>query len=443
MVNQMNRNQRVEKEKNILKSLKIISSIFLVLNVVLGVWAIISLFSEPDPIPKPDPAPGPSVVVSTEETTESENPAEIPSTETGQASDRQPTDVQNMIKEMSLEDKVMQMFIISPEVLVDHKVKTVIKAEKTTEKALNKYKVGGINFGAANLSNPEQMEEMLDNMQKYSLNSSGIPLFLSLDEEGGTVSRMSRNRAFNIDDVGNMKDVTSGELAYEKGDYIGKYLSDSGINLNTAPVMDVLTNKKNEVVKYRSFGSDPEIVSEYGIAFLEGLHNNNVLGCLKHFPGHGGTAEDSHDGAAILNSTMEELEKTELVPFQNGINAGAKIIMVGHITVPNVTEEDVPATVSYELVTELLREKMGFNGIVISDAMNMDAITNLYGPGEAAVKAVQAGVDMILIPADFNSAYQAILTAIEKGEITEERINESVERILSVKKDSLSWSVDD
>ena len=348
--------------------------------------------------------------------------------------------IREMMKEMTLEEKVMQMFIISPEVLIDNAKKEVIQAGEITRDGLSKYHVGGINFGKINLKNPQQTREMLANMQKYSMELSGIPLFLSVDEEGGTVTRISQNSEFGVKNVGDMRKVMSAEEAYECGKYIGSYVSELGFNVDWAPVADVITNKKNTVVARRSFGSNKDEVAEDVVAFLDGLVENNVIGCLKHFPGHGGTGEDSHKEAAILNSTLGDLRTTELIPFQKGIDEGAKMVMIGHITLPNILDDDTPSTLSYEIVTGILREELGFEGVVVSDAMNMGAIVNFYTSDEAAVKAVQAGIDMILLPKDFKASHKAIVDAVEEGIISEERIDESVYRILSLKSEMMDWN---
>lgn len=356
----------------------------------------------------------------------------------GEQDDDSSAQIRKLLADMTLEEKIMQMFVIVPEELVDHAANTVTEAGNITKNALDQYQVGGVFFSAQNLENPEQVRSMLENMQKYSMESSGIPLFLSLDEEGGTVVRIADNSAFGVMNVGDMRAVESAEDAYKAGFYIGSYLSELGFNLDFAPVADVITNRENTVVKKRSFGSNPAEVSGDVLAFIKGLHENHMLGCMKHFPGHGGTAADSHNGEAISDRTLEELRSSELVPFRDGINAGVQVIMAGHITIPEITHEE-PASLSKAAVGDLLRKEMGFSGIVITDAMNMQAVTNGSSPADTAVKAVKAGVDMILLPVNFKEAYEAIRDAVKSGEIAEERIDQSVIRILTVKKNSLIW----
>ena len=289
---------------------------------------------------------------------------------------------------------------------------------------------------ADNLTDPEQTTTMLSNMQEIARERAGLPVFLCVDEEGGSVARIAGNDAFGVTDVGNMSDIgASGDVqnAYNAGSTIGSYLAALGFNVDFAPVADVLTNPDNQVLGQRSFGSDAQTVAGMVTSELQGLSAAGVYGTVKHFPGHGGTSGDSHDGAVSTDKTLEELMAEELVPFQSAIDGGVNFVMVGHISAPNVTGDNAPATLSKVLITDVLRGQMGYNGIVITDAMNMEAITGFYNSDKAAVLAVTAGADMILMPADYNTAYTGILNAVNDGTITEERINESVTRIVKAK----------
>ncbi len=309
-------------------------------------------------------------------------------------------------------------------------------AAEATREAFNAYPVGGIIYFSQNLIGPEQTRTMLMNTQSYARERSGFPVFLSVDEEGGTVARVGSNPAFGVPVFGNMSDVGSRgdeQEAYEIGSEIGAYLSSLGFNMDAAPDTDVLTNPANEVVRYRSFGSDPALVSRMAAAELRGLNDQGIIGMYKHFPGHGGTTADSHEGYVYVEENLDQLKSQALVPFQNGIDDGVRVIMVSHIACPNVTGDNTPATLSKTLITDLLREEMGFDGMVITDALNMGAITEQYTADQAAVNAVLAGADMLLMPADFQTAYQGILNAVAEGTLTEERINDSVRRILEIK----------
>ena len=335
---------------------------------------------------------------------------------------------------MTLEEKVCQLFMIKPEALTG--VETVTQAGQATQNAYNEYPVGGIIYFSKNLISPEQTRTMLANTQEYAKEQTGIPVFLSVDEEGGQVARVGHNSAFGVEEIGNMSDVgASGDTqeAYRIGTVIGSYLKDLGFNMDAAPDTDVLTNPQNEVVKYRSFGSDPQLVAEMAEAELKGLNEEGIIGMYKHFPGHGGTTADSHEGYVYVDDTLEELENSAFVPFKDGIANDIRVIMVSHIAAPNVTGDNTPATLSKKLTTDILREDLGFDGMVITDALDMGAITEQYGSANAAVAALNAGADMLLMPLDFQSAYEGVLDAVADGTLTEERIDESVARILEVK----------
>ena len=203
--------------------------------------------------------------------------------------------------------------------------------------------------------------------------------------------------------------------------------------MDFAPVADVWWNSDNTVVEKRSFGSDPELVAQMTAEAVKGLQEHGVSATLKHFPGHGGTSKDSHDEIASVSETIQEMDKKDLVPFKAGIEAGADQVMIGHICTPKASDEDIPATFSYFWVTEVLRAYLGFEGVAITDALNMGAIAQQYSSAEAAILALKAGNDILLMPADFKSAYQGVLDAVARGELTTERIDESVRRILRIK----------
>ena len=207
----------------------------------------------------------------------------------------------------------------------------------------------------------------------------------------------------------------------------------SGFNLDFAPVADVWSNPENTVVKRRSFGSDAAIVSNLALALSDGLTSQGVCSTFKHFPGHGATAGDTHEGYAYTSKTLEELRACELVPFQAAVDAGADFIMAGHISLPEILGDSTPASLSSEMLTGVLREEMGYDGIIVTDALNMGAVVQHYTSAEAAVKALQAGADLLLMPENFEEAYQGVLAAAEEGRISQERIDASVRKILEVK----------
>ena len=230
-----------------------------------------------------------------------------------------------------------------------------------------------------------------------------------------------------------MGQLTTEEEAYRAGTVIGAYLRELGFNTDFAPDADVLTNEKNTVIGDRSFGSDPDKAARMAAAVSKGLHTEGILSTFKHFPGHGATEGDTHDGYAYTEKTYEELKAAELVPFAAAGECGADMVMAAHISLPKIVGDSTPASLSYKMITEILREDLGFQGLVVTDAMNMGAIGEHYSTKEAAVKAVEAGVDLLLMPKDFQEAFQGIKEAVSSGRIGEERIEESLQRILRVK----------
>lgn len=343
-------------------------------------------------------------------------------------------EVVEKLAEMTLEEKVAQMFMVTPEALTGYS--QVTEAGDVTYQALSQYPVGGIIYFSSNIADPEQLKTMTQNTQDYAMDISGIPIFLGIDEEGGMVARIASNEAFDVEQFPNMWAIgEKGDLeyAYHVGDTIGEYLWDNGLNVDFAPDADVLTNSENKVIGQRAFSDDALLTAQMSVQVMQGLEAQNVYACMKHFPGHGGTMGDTHQGYAYTERTIEQLREEELVPFQYGIDSGISFIMVSHIALPNVTGDETPASMSKYIVTDLLREEMGYDGIVITDAMNMGAITTCYNSSEGAVEAVLAGVDIVLMPKDFKVAYQGVIDAVETGVIEEERIDESVKRILRVK----------
>lgn len=359
------------------------------------------------------------------------------SADTGSAAQTKPTkteEVQNIVDSMSLEEKVAQLFLVQPEAIVD--IGTATAAGDATKQAINKTPVGGFVYFSDNLQSEQQVQDMLRNVQKYSEDRIGLPAFLSVDEEGGTVARVASTGRFDVTDVGDMAKIgASGDVqqAKQAGETIGSYLSELGFNLDFAPDADVLTNPDNTVVKKRSFGSDPRVVSDMSLAVAQGLAQHQVHSVYKHFPGHGATAGDTHQGYAYTDKTLDELKQSELIPFENAIQNNAEFIMAAHISAPRVTGDDTPASLSKTMITDILRGQMGYDGIVVTDAMNMGAVTEQYTSAQAAVKALQAGADLVLMPEDFQEAYQGVLDAVKDGTLTEQRINESVTRIVKVK----------
>lgn len=373
--------------------------------------------------------------------TETQETESIPQTEEPEATEAQTQTVVDPLVEqaaqivsgMTLEEKVAQMFFITPEALTGYGQVTV--AGDATNEAYQKYPVGGLIYNSQNLVDIDQTKTMMAKMQQYADSRISLPVFLGVDEEGGSVTRIASNEVYGLTNVDNMSDIgATGDTqnAYQAGVTIGTYLSDLGFNLDFAPVADVLT-VSDSVIGNRSFGTDSELVASMALSELQGLESMGIQGVVKHFPGHGGVSGDSHSGAVSTDKSLEELFASELVPFQRAIDGGAEFLMVGHIAAPNVTGDDTPASLSKVMITDVLRTQMGYQGVVITDAMNMTAITANHAADEAAVLAVNAGADMILMPEDFGKAYNGVIDAVNNGTIEEYRINEAVVRIVKAK----------
>lgn len=331
------------------------------------------------------------------------------------------------IEVMPLEDKVAGLFMVTPEAITG--VSTAVQAGDGTRDALAQYAVGGIVYFAKNMQSGEQLAEMIDNTLLYTK----YPLFIGVDEEGGSVSRLAdRGLAEAVDSAQAIGASGDTNNAYQAGTAIGAYLKELGFNLDFAPVAD-LANVENSVMEGRSYGADAAAVSPFVTAMMNGLREQKVTACLKHFPGIGSTANDTHDGLSSTDRSAEDFRANEFVVFQNAINEGAKMIMMGHLSAPSLTGDNTPCSMSKEVVTDILRTELGFEGVIITDALNMSAITEYYGADEAAILALKAGCDMILMPEDFETAYNGVLQAVNDGTISEERINDSLRRIYRIK----------
>ncbi len=365
----------------------------------------------------------------------SESPKDPGSSKTSESPESNPlldNEVQTILDNMTLEDKIAQLFILYPETLVSG-VNRVTATGEMTREAFDRRPVGGLIYMRQNLESREQVQTMLSDFQEISLSRTGLPAFLCVDEEGGKVTSVGGTEALAIlrgEDIGARNHP---EEAYQKGEFIGGYLSELGFNVDFAPVADVLSNPENTVVKKRSFGADPKLVTAMTAAFAEGLQSKGILGSYKHFPGHGATAGDTHKGYSYTDKTLEELMACELLPFIDGISRDIPMIMVGHISLPKVIGDDTPASLSSYIMTDLLREELGYKGIIITDALAMKAVINEYSSDEAAVRALEAGADILLLPEDFELAYQGVLKAVNEGRLSGERIDQSLQRIIRQK----------
>lgn len=340
--------------------------------------------------------------------------------------EEKPSQVDETLAGMTLHEKVCQMMFVTPEELTGEDGVTV--AGDATRQALENYPVGGIVYFAKNLESQDQVKEMIDNSQKYS----SIGLFVATDEEGGVVNRLMDTVGTTY--IGSMyyyKD-DGDETAYENTYTIANDMSALGFNLDFAPVADVWSNPDNTVIGERAYSDDYAQAAELVGNAVKGFNDGGVMCTLKHFPGHGDTAEDSHYSSAYVHRTKEEIMADEMQPFRSGIEAGAEFVMVGHLIVPDIDE--VPATLSYKIATGILRDELKFEGVAITDSFEMESIADNYSVDDAVVMSVKAGMDMILQPKDMASAVNSIEQAVADGELSEDRIDESVRRILTLKE---------
>ena len=340
----------------------------------------------------------------------------------------------SIVEKMTLEEKIGQMFVVHLEQL-DKSEGGYFEFRQFTKNmadTLEKYPVGGIILFARNIEAIDQTKTLIAEAQK----NTKVPLFIAVDEEGGSVARIGNNSNMHttsfpvMEEIGAMNDE---DYVYNMGVTIGKEIKELGFNLDFAPVADVKTNEYNTEIGDRAFGSDAKLVSKMVKQVVNGLQAQNISATLKHFPGHGSVSGDSHTSPVNADTDLFGLRSTEFNPFQAGIDAGVDFVMISHISISKVTENTVPATMSKLVIQNMLRQELGFSGIIITDAMDMGAITKKYKPGDAAVKAIQAGIDIVLMTPDLEEAYQAVYDAVKAGEITEKQITESVQRIIETK----------
>lgn len=345
--------------------------------------------------------------------------------------------VDERIGAMTLEQKVAQLFIVTPEALVEG-VSQVTQAGDMTREGVTAHPVGGIVYFAQNLLDPEQTTTMLANVKQFYADAGNVAPFIAVDEEGGTVVRIADNEAFGAQDVGDASALGSAgdtEAAKRAAEQIADYLMPLGFNLDFAPVADVVDPLRSDTMGLRSLSSDAAVAADMVRAEVEGFRDKKMLCCAKHFPGIGAAAGDSHEGAITIEATNEELETVDLVPFRAAIEAGVPMIMVGHVSLPNIVGDSTPAPLSSAVVQGMLRDSLGYTGIIVTDSLSMGAITDYYTPAEAAVAALKAGCDIPLMPERLDEAYQGVLSAVQVGELTEERLDESLARILTAKQE--------
>ena len=333
-----------------------------------------------------------------------------------------------ILADMTLHEKVCQLFIVTPEELTG--VGHVYAAGESTKACIQEYPVGGVIYFAQNLQNREQTVEMISNTQAYSVEATGIPMFISVDEEGGIVARCAdKLGTTKFEPMYSYKDQGA-SVASGNAKTIATDIKELGFNLDFAPVADTWSNPSNRVIGTRAYSDNYAQAAELVAAAVDGFNEAGVACTLKHFPGHGDTAEDSHKTAAYSYRTLEQLREGEFMPFKAGIDAGADMIMTGHVIVPEI--DSLPATLSAKMI-DILRGELGFDGVIITDSMAMNAIVSYYNVAEAHLMALQAGNDILLCGNDLHGSVARIEEAVQTGQLAESRIDESVMRILKLK----------
>lgn len=375
---------------------------------------------------------------------------------------------EQLLAQMSLRDKITQMLMVDFRYWDEDPTDDVEPADFTVmndqvRKIVEDYNFGAVIYFAQNLTGTEQAFSLTISMQEAAVKDGGIPMLIAADQEGGSVYRLATGTAL----PGNMALGATGDLEYAQltGRIIGSELSALGINTNLSPVVDVNNNAANPVIGLRSYSDDPAMVGRMASAVIDGMAQYQVIGCAKHFPGHGDTATDSHYGLPSVDKSLEELLSCELAPYEIAISQGIEMIMTAHILYPQLEQDRVvsqktgnaealPATMSHRIVTNLLKEDLGFEGIVVTDAMNMAGVADYWDPVQAVILAIQAGVDMVCMPCtlysqedlvQLDAIIHGVMEAVENGTIPMARIDDAVTRILTVKQNRgiLDWSAED
>lgn len=331
--------------------------------------------------------------------------------------------VDKKLSEMTLREKIGQMLIIAYyDTNYTNELDTLLKEVKP----------GGFILFEKNVTNYENTVNYISKIKA----TANIPMIMSIDQEGGRVQKIKNVDGVNVQIIPNMYDLGKTydtELSYDVGTVIGEELSAFGVNTDFAPILDIFSNPDNKVIGNRAFGNDSNTVISMALPLARGIKNSSVFPVYKHFPGHGNTGSDSHVELPVVSKTKEELYQNELLTFKAAIEDGAEMIMTAHIALPKVTGSYIPATLSKDIVNGILREEMGFDGVVVTDAINMKALSDNYSLEQICEYTINAGVDIILMPTDPKDALNTIERLVNNGNITEDRINESIKRILKLK----------
>ena len=351
-------------------------------------------------------------------------------------------DIEKELQGMTLQEKVGQMFIVRPEALdmdffysspTELQSRSLVEVSDQMRAAAKSYPPGGIILFKHNIVDEPQLRKFMADLRGITPRA---PL-MCVDEEGGQVARIANNKNFRVPKFPPMGQVAaSGRTkdVQEAATTIGTYLRQLDFDIDFAPVADVNTNPSNIVIGSRAFSNEPEMAADMVKAYLHGLQKTGIIGCLKHFPGHGDTYADSHFGYAMSRKTWEEMASCEMIPFKAGISAGTQLIMTAHISLPNVTGSNIPSTLSPMILQDKLRGELGYHGVIITDAMEMGAILRQYPVEDASIMAIKAGVDILLCVREYPKVFDAVVSAVRRGEIPESRIDESVRRILKLRK---------
>lgn len=327
------------------------------------------------------------------------------------------------LNNMTLDEKIAQMLIV---------YYTGNSYDDILQKTIKEVRPGGFILMNENITTYEKTLSMVTGMQK----DSSIPMIISIDQEGGTVQRLQKISDKEVSYIPSMYYVgktNDTKLAYELGKIMANQLRTIGVNLDFAPVVDINNNPKNEVIGKRSFGNNANTVTDMALSLQKGLEENKINTCIKHFPGHGDTEVDSHYSLPIINKNYDELESLEFIPYKKAIEQNTNMIMIGHIALPQITGDKTPASLSKTIITDILKNKLGYKGLVVTDALNMGALTNNYTDKEIYTMAINAGVDLLLMPRGSKAAIKYIKESIGEGKITTSQIDNSVKKILIYK----------
>ena len=373
--------------------------LIVLLGILLAGLVLACVFSPAEPV---EPAPSETAAVTPEPT---------------------PDATEELLAGMTLREKVCQLLVVQPQALTGTKTATAVDDAMIT--ALGEYPVGGFLLTGEHIKTADQLAAFTRDLAR------AVPgALLTVDEEGGRVGRLMNSvGTTKLQSMYSYKDEGT-KTAYKNAWILAQDLQSFGFNTDFAPVADVWTVKGNIAIGDRAYSDDYDEAAELIASAVKGFRDGGAICCLKHFPGHGSTATDSHEEAAIVNKTLETLRREDLKPFVSGVAAGADMVMVGHITVPDV--DDKPASMSRKLTTDLLREELGFDGVIITDGLQMKA-AGAEPDGEKAVRCLEAGADLLLEIADVEGTVQALEQAVSDGRITEGRVDESVLRVLHLK----------